>query len=122
MNASAGSGARCAQQGRPDETSDGIRFFAGEVRDAYLRRAAVQRGLAIVVWCGRHIAEPTELTLAEAATYWQELLVVGRAIETVMEPVKLNYNILGNSVPHLHTHVIPRLSRGSTPAVAVPVP
>jgi diadenosine tetraphosphate (Ap4A) HIT family hydrolase len=108
--------------GRPDTTSDGIRFFAGEVADAYLRRAAVQRGLAIVVWRGRHVAEPTELAPDEAIAYWQELLVVGRALETVMEPVKLNYTILGNSVPHLHTHVIPRYRDDPRPLWPFPFP
>ncbi|MGP0053239.1 MAG: HIT family protein [Solirubrobacteraceae bacterium] len=117
-----GIGCPLCSQGRPDQTSDGIRFFAGEVTDAYLRRAAVQRGLAVVVWRGRHVAEPTELTLAEAVTYWQELLVVGRAIEAVMEPVKLNYNILGNSVPHLHTHVIPRYREDPRPLWPFPFP
>ena len=33
----------CAQ-GRPEETEYGIRFFAGEVADAYLQRAKIQRG------------------------------------------------------------------------------
>jgi hypothetical protein len=37
-----------------------VRFFAGEVVDAYLVRADIQRGLSIVVWRGRHVAEPTD--------------------------------------------------------------
>ncbi len=97
----------CAQ-GRPDSTNDGTRFFHGEVSDAYLRRSNIQPGLSIVVWRGRHVAEPTELTEKESVAYWREVLRVGRAIEEFMKPVKMNYNILGNSVPHLHTHIVPR--------------
>jgi diadenosine tetraphosphate (Ap4A) HIT family hydrolase len=26
----------------------------------------------------------------------------------VLAPVKLNYDVLGNAVPHLHTHIVPR--------------
>jgi hypothetical protein len=44
-----------------------LRFFVGEVCDAYLVRSDIQRGMTIVVWRGRHVAEPTELTEAEAA-------------------------------------------------------
>ena len=96
------------EQGRPEETPHGARFFAGEVSDAYLQREEIQRGYSLVVWRGRHVAEPTELTAEEATAYWLEVLRSGHAIENVFEPVKLNYDLLGNSLPHLHTHVVPR--------------
>lgn len=40
----------------------------------------------------------------------------------VMEPVKLNYSILGNSVPHLHTHVVPRYREDPRPLWPFPFP
>ena len=109
-------------QGRPDETEHGARFFAGEVTDAYLQKANIQRGYSVVVWRGRHVAEPTELAAEEAAQYWRELLEVGRRIEQRLEPVKLNYDILGNSLPHLHTHVIPRYADDPKPGWPFPFP
>jgi len=54
-------------QGRPEETEYGVRILAGEVSDAYLQKAGVQRGYSIVIWRGRHVAEPTELDHEEAA-------------------------------------------------------
>ena len=57
------------QEGRPDATPHAVRFFAGEASDAYLVRADIQRGLFFVVFRGRHVVEPTELTDAEAAAY-----------------------------------------------------
>ena len=36
------------------------------------------------------------------------MLRVGRAIETLYKPIKMNFEMLGNSLPHLHTHVVPR--------------
>ena len=107
-------------QGRPDETPYGARFFAGEVSDAYLQKAGVQRGYTIVIWRGRHVAEPTELSDEESDAYWEELLRVGRALEEHLKPVKLNYELLGNSLPHLHTHVMPRYADDPKPGVAVP--
>ena len=86
----------------------GVRFFAGAVSDAYLVRADVQRGLSMVVWRGRHVVEPTELSDAEGAAYGCEVLAVGRALQDVFAPIKMNYNVLGNGVPHLHTHIVPR--------------
>ncbi|MEP6973203.1 MAG: HIT family protein [Actinomycetota bacterium] len=117
-----GVGCSVCADGRPDATPHGIRFFAGEVADAYLRRTSIQRGLSVVIWRGRHVAEPTELTDDEAGRYWRELLAVGRAIEQVMEPVKINYNLLGNSLPHLHTHVVPRYADDPRPGWPFPFP
>ena len=117
-----GVGCGVCAEGRPDATPHGVRFFSGEVADAYLRRTAIQRGLSIVIWRGRHVAEPTELTDGEAEQYWRELLRVGRAIEQVMQPVKMNYNLLGNSLPHLHTHVVPRYEDDPRPGWPFPFP
>jgi diadenosine tetraphosphate (Ap4A) HIT family hydrolase len=111
----------CAE-GRPEQTPWGVRVFAGEVSDAYLQRAAIQRGYTIVIWRGRHVAEPTELEEAEAAAYWRELLRVGRALEEHLQPVKLNYDLLGNSLPHLHAHVIPRYADDPRPGWPFPFP
>jgi diadenosine tetraphosphate (Ap4A) HIT family hydrolase len=117
-----GRGCPFCTEGRRDETPHGIRFFAGELTDAYLHRRAIQRGLSHVYYRGRHIVEPTELDEDEAARFFSELLAVGRAIEQVFEPVKMNYDILGNSVPHLHVHVIPRYADDPRPEWPFPFP
>jgi diadenosine tetraphosphate (Ap4A) HIT family hydrolase len=118
----AGEGCPMCEEGRPDETPHGVRYFAGEVADAYLIRADIQRGLSIVVWRGGHVAEPTELTDEEAAAYGREVLRVGRAIQSVLKPVKLNYDLLGNTVPHLHTYIVPRYSDDPRPGWPFPFP
>ena len=110
------------EQGRPDETDYGVRILAGEVADAYLQKDGRQRGYTIVIWRGRHVAEPTELEPDEAAAYWSELLQVGRALEEQFEPVKMNYETLGNSMPHLHTHVMPRYADDPKPGWPFPHP
>lgn len=117
-----GEGCPLCEQGRPDENEWGVRIFAGEVSDAYLQRAGIQRGYTIVIWRGRHVAEPTELSPEEAAAYWHELLHVGRALEQHLVPVKMNYDLLGNSLPHLHTHVVPRYADDPRPGWPFPFP
>jgi diadenosine tetraphosphate (Ap4A) HIT family hydrolase len=116
----------CAEQ-RADErgaedTGYGVRFLEGAVADAYLQRAEIQRGYTIVIWRGRHVAEPTELTEDDSARYWLDVLRAARALEAVFEPVKLNYNTLGNSLPHLHTHVVPRYADDPRPGWPFPFP
>ena len=111
----------CAE-GRPDATRSGVRYLAGERCDAYLVRADIQRGLTFVVFRGRHVVEPTELGDGEAASYGREVLRVGRAIELAFAPIKLNYTVLGNSVPHLHTHIVPRYADDPRPGWPFPFP
>lgn len=72
-------------------------------------------GYTVVIWRGRHVAEPTELSDGEAVGYWREVLRVGSALERHYRPVKLNYQILGNAVPHLHTHLVPRFAEDPAP-------
>jgi diadenosine tetraphosphate (Ap4A) HIT family hydrolase len=117
-----GEGCAMCAEGRPEETGHGLRIFAGKVADAYLQREGVQRGYTIVVWRGRHVAEPTQLTPEEAASYWRELLAVGGALERHLAPVKLNYELLGNTLPHLHAHVLPRYADDPRPGWPFPFP
>src|SRR5690349_3788216 len=117
-----GEGCPMGAEGRPDETLRGIRVVAGEVADAYLQRPGIQRGYTVVIWRGRHVAERAQLDEDEASQYWREVLHVGRALETTLEPVKLNYDVLGNSLPHLHTHVIPRFADDPKPGWPFPFP
>jgi diadenosine tetraphosphate (Ap4A) HIT family hydrolase len=117
-----GKGCPICEEGRPEVNPVGTRIFAGDVSDAYLRRAGIQRGYTIVTWRGRHVAEPTELRPEEASAYWSELLRVARALEEHLRPVKLNYNLLGNEVPHLHAHVIPRYADDPRPGWPFPFP
>ncbi|WP_157180797.1 hypothetical protein [Actinopolymorpha alba] len=87
---------RFCRKGRPDENEDGARVYAGEVSDAYLPRNVVMRGYAVVVWRGRHVVEPTELTSGEAASYGGNVLLVDQAIQKHYRPLKMNYATMGN--------------------------
>lgn len=82
----------------------------------------MQRGLSVVIWRVRHVSEPTQLAGPEAARYFADLLVVGRAIETTLAPIKINYDLLGNTVPHLHTRVVPRYADDPLPGWPFPFP
>jgi diadenosine tetraphosphate (Ap4A) HIT family hydrolase len=91
-----------------DETPFGVRIFEGRWSGAYLGRYPVRPGYAYVVWKGRHAAEPTELTADETAGFWGEVAHVARAVAARTQPAKMNWLSLGNGVPHLHVHLVPR--------------
>jgi diadenosine tetraphosphate (Ap4A) HIT family hydrolase len=106
---------------RPERDAYGVRVHSGRYSDAYLQRAAVQRGYTIVIWRGRHVTEPTELDAAESAGYWAEVMRVARALIARYEPLKMNYETLGNTLPHLHTHLIPRYREDPAPGAPFPL-
>ena len=104
-----------------DEDDYGIRIRATEHTDAVLQRASIQRGYTLVIWRGRHVVEPFELTNTEAAAYWQDVLTVARVLSTFYRPLKMNYETLGNTVPHLHTHLLPRFTDDPAPGRPFPL-
>jgi diadenosine tetraphosphate (Ap4A) HIT family hydrolase len=116
-----GVGCGMCQGDRPEADQFGIRILEGTYSDAYLQRADVQRGYTLVIWRGRHVNEPTELDETEAAGYWAEVLTVARALIAMYKPLKMNYETLGNSQPHLHTHLVPRYSEDPRPGQPFPL-
>ena len=104
----------CAALGRGDNDYV-VSVFTGEFAEVNLERRTRLPGYCIVVWRHGHVAEPTDLDPRRACGYWQEVLAVGRAVRAEFDPVKVNYLTLGNTVPHLHTHVVPRYQDDPAP-------
>ena len=68
-----------------------------------------------MLWRGRHIPDVSEMTSEEAAGYWLEVLQVARIVTRVFHPCHLKYDLLGNLVPHVHTHIVPRYVDDTSP-------
>ena len=60
------------------------------------------------VVCHQHIAEMSILPTSEAHHVMDVVLATERTLRQVVQPDKINLASLGNLVPHLHWHVIPR--------------
>lgn len=113
-----GDGCLMCAQGRPEENEFGIRIYRSDTSDGYLQKADVgQRGYCLVIWRGRHVADITQLSDTEAGAYWNDVVQVSRAVELRYTPAKLNLMTLGNELPHLHTHIVPRYVDDSEPGV-----
>jgi diadenosine tetraphosphate (Ap4A) HIT family hydrolase len=67
------------------------------------------RGYVCVV-SKRHVVEPYELPPDERAAFWDDVLFAAERVARLLRPVKVNYEIHGNSLPHLHAHVFPRFA------------
>lgn len=79
-------------------------------------------GVYRVIW-NAHVAEFSDLAPTDQRSCMQAVAAVERVLRDVLQPAKINLASLGNVVPHLHWHVIPRFdwdSRYPAPAWAAP--
>jgi diadenosine tetraphosphate (Ap4A) HIT family hydrolase len=106
------------------ETTDTYRSPSGEVSRrvalfptsvAILGTDQYYRGYCIVM-ARRHATELYHLPDAESTAYVQEMLRVARAIDRAFAPRKMNYELLGNTVAHLHWHLFPRYEGDPNPS------
>src|SRR2546428_1949281 len=56
----------------------------------------------------RHVREPFELPDADRRAFWDAVDLAASALSARLHPDKLNYEIHGNTIPHLHLHLFPR--------------
>jgi diadenosine tetraphosphate (Ap4A) HIT family hydrolase len=64
-------------------------------------------GFCRVIW-RNHVREISDLTREDRLLLNDAVVEVEQAVREVMAPTKINLASLGNVVPHLHWHVIPR--------------
>jgi len=73
----------------------------------------------VAVVAKRHVIEPFELPPLSAVAFWRDVLVVAKALANLFSPLKMNYEVHGNTIPHLHVHLYPRFT--ADPFVGRPI-
>ena len=74
----------------------------------YLPRNQTYRGHCILVLDLRHATRPDQLTRPEWQRFCDDLYVAQHAIGRVVRADHMNVAALGNLMPHLHWHIVPR--------------
>ena len=64
-------------------------------------------GFYRVIW-HQHVTEMSSLTEEQRQLFMRVVFGLEGIVTRVLEPAKINLASLGNQVPHLHWHVIPR--------------
>lgn len=78
-----------------------LKWYVVLVRDGHYP------GFCRVVW-NEHVKEMTDLSPADRQILMEAVWQVESIVREVMKPYKINLVSLGNMIPHLHWHVIPR--------------
>lgn len=108
----------CDKLARLDDLSDDEVVWRFPNSVALLGPWQYYQGYCILV-ARRHASELSQLSLEDRHAYFEEMCTLARAIETAFQPRKMNYELLGNQVPHLHWHLFPR--RFDDPEMLKPV-
>jgi diadenosine tetraphosphate (Ap4A) HIT family hydrolase len=58
----------------------------------------------------QHVTELFHLDRTVRSGLMEEVSAVAEALFRVFKPEKINYELLGNMVPHIHWHLVPRFS------------
>lgn len=66
-------------------------------------------GFCRIVW-REHVREMSDLTNADRHHLMTVVFATEAALRSLVRPLKINLASLGNVVPHLHWHVIPRFA------------
>ena len=79
-----------------------------EVSTAVLAsREQFYRGYSLLV-LNHHATELFDLDQATRQKFVEDANVLARALNKTFQPLKMNYCLLGNTLPHLHWHLVPR--------------
>ena len=74
----------------------------------YLHDDQFFSGWTVVVF-RRHATELFQLAPTERVQLIEEVTRVAEVLSAVYQAKKINYELLGNQLPHIHWHLIPRL-------------
>jgi diadenosine tetraphosphate (Ap4A) HIT family hydrolase len=81
---------------------------------AYLHDDQYFPGWTLLVF-KRHAMELFQLAAAERCQMIEEVSRVAETLAQIFEAIKMNYELLGNQLPHIHWHIIPRLATDPAP-------
>lgn len=78
------------------------------VSTLYLQRNQTYRGYCVLIFNPRHVTGIEKLTPEEYTALSADVYRAAQAIAKTVNPDHMNYATLGNVIPHLHYHLIPR--------------
>jgi len=78
------------------------------VSTLFLKRDQRYRGACVLVYAAGHVASIDRLSADAFDAAMRDLHRAARAVVAAVAPDHVNYLSLGNVVPHLHWHIVPR--------------
>jgi diadenosine tetraphosphate (Ap4A) HIT family hydrolase len=99
-----------------ERMTPGNPYFVAELETGYAVLADNQHIPGYTIFLSKTCAaELHELPRDARSRFLEEMALVSEAVFRAFAPRKLNYELLGNSVAHLHWHIFPRYADDPNP-------
>ena len=66
----------------------------------------------VIVACKRHVDDITDLTREERVQFMEDVNHVAEILHEVFRPDKINFGAYGDTMHHLHFHLVPKYKDG----------
>ncbi|MFC5447487.1 HIT family protein [Paenibacillus aestuarii] len=98
-----------------NEALNNLMIEIGQLRVStlFLFREQTYRGRCIVA-LNEHETEFFHLSQDKQDAYMRDVAQVAAAIEKAFQPDKINYGAFGDTMPHVHFHIVPKYKDGYT--------
>lgn len=98
-----------------NEALNNLMIEIGQLRVStlYLFREQTYRGRCIVA-LNEHETEFFHLSQDKQDAYMRDVAQAAAAIEKAFQPDKVNYGAFGDTMPHVHFHIVPKYKDGYT--------
>ena len=91
------------------EKLDSLMLYVADLKVSklYLFKEQTYFGRCVVAYKD-HAVELIDLDAEQAALLMEDVRRVGRALQKLLNPDKINYGMYSDTLPHLHVHVVPK--------------
>jgi diadenosine tetraphosphate (Ap4A) HIT family hydrolase len=98
-----------------DERLDKLMIEIGKLRVStlFLFREQTHKGRCIVA-LNEHQKEFFHMPQDMQDAYMRDVAQAAKAVETAFSPDKINYGAFGDTMPHVHFHIVPKYEGGAT--------
>ncbi len=95
----------------PEMDAVGLEVCALSVSTVYMFREQSYPGRLIIA-CDEHVADIIDLPEDKRAAFLDDVAKAAKALRKAFNPGKINYGAFGDTVPHLHFHLVPKYEGG----------
>lgn len=97
-----------------DERIDNLMIEIGQMRVStlFLFKEQTHKGRCVVA-LNEHQQEFFHLSQEKQDAYMRDVAQAAKAIESAFAPGKINYGAFGDTMPHVHFHVVPKYENGA---------
>lgn len=86
--------------------------FETETSEVIVFKDQHHKGRAIVAYKKDHVAEIQDLNDQERNAFMKDVSDVAKAIQKAYNPDRINYGAYGDTLGHLHIHLVPKYKDG----------